>query len=489
MGKLILAVDQSTTATKAILFGERAELVGRCDIAHRQLHPQPGWVEHDPLEIYANMVAAIRGVLAQTNASRCDVAVLSITNQRETTLIWDSDGNPVYNAVVWQCCRAKDIVKLPHIAARADEIEQATGLKLSPYFSAAKARWILDQAQARGPLFFGTMDSWLIYKLSGRHATDSSNASRTQLYNIHTLRWDERLLELFGLQSLRMPQVLDADAVYGETTAEGLFEKPIPIAGVMGDAHGALFGQHCWERGMGKATLGTGSSVMVNIGNMPLRSDNGLATSVAWSMCGRTEYVLEGNVICSGDTLKWLAEELDILPSADKSLEYAGNVPSSQGVYLVPAFAGLGAPHWDSEARALICGLFRDANKYHIVRAGLESIAYQARDVVDAMKRDAAMTLSELRVDGGPTSNPLLMQFMSDMLGTVIVKTELQELSALGAAYAGGLAAGVWKSRNDIAALRRVSGEYRPSMPAAEVETLYAGWTAAVRLAMRGDGL
>lgn len=482
MAKYILSIDQSTTATKAILFDEQAELIGRHNIEHRQLHPQPGWVEHDPLEIYASTVEAVKTVLVKTGIDKKDVAVLSITNQRETTLLWESGGEPVNNAVVWQCCRAQSITKQKEIASEADYIEQATGLKLSPYFSAAKARWLYEHAQTDQRLLFGTMDSWLIYKLTGSHATDYSNASRTQLFNIHTLQWDDRLLNLFGLSSLQMPQVYDSDRIFGYTTVEGIFDRPIPVAGVMGDSHGALFGQHCWSKGMGKATFGTGSSVMMNIGSEPLCSKNGLATSIAWRMAGKVEYVFEGNINCSGDTIKWMVDELGILPSAKLSQEYAEKVPSSQGVYLVPAFVGLGAPHWRSEARAIICGLFRDANKYHLVRAGLESIAYQIADIVIPMLEDAQMELSELRVDGGPTNNTLLMQFTADLLGTTIVKNKLEELSALGAAYAGGLTVGVWESKEQLCAFRRTGSEFKRSMPQEEIDAYYGGWKAAVRL-------
>lgn len=487
MSMYVLAIDQSTTATKALLFDEHAELIGRCNKAHKQIHPEPGWIEHDPEEIYTNTVLAIKGVLAQTNTDKKKVAVLSITNQRETTLIWDANGKPVYNAVVWQCARAESITKEPKIYDHAKYIEETSGLKLSPYFSAAKAKWICDHARTGPQLYFGTMDSWLIYKLTGNHATDYSNASRTQLFNIRSLEWDWNLINIFDLSYVQFPKVQDADSIFGYTTIEGFFDKPIPVAGVLGDSHAALFGQQCWSEGKTKATFGTGSSVMMNIGEKPLASKNGLATSIAWRLDGKAEYVFEGNINCSGDTLKWMVDELGILPNVNESQEYAKKVSSSEGVYVVPAFVGLGAPYWKSDARAIICGLFRSANKYHIIRAGIESMAYQLKDIVLPMLEDAGLSLSELRVDGGPTNNELLMQFVSDILNTKVIKNKIEEVSALGVAYIGGLTVGLWANRHQIEPMRGGGREYVCAMPIEAADKLYAGWRAAAKMLLQNQ--
>lgn len=481
MGKYILGIDQSTTTTKAILFDREAHVVARADVGHKQIAPRPGWVEHNPEEIWTNLVQAIRNVLDKSGADPSEVAAISVTNQRETTMLWTPAGKPAMNAVVWQCSRGESIVKRPEIAKEAAYVTEATGLMLSGYFSAAKAAWIHEHTEEK-ELLFGTMDSWVIFKLTGNHVTDYSNASRTQLFNINTLCWDEKLLALFGLTNLKMPRVCFSDEIYGYTTVEGLFPNPIPVAGDMGDSHGALFAQQCWQPGMGKCTFGTGGSIMMNIGYTPNPSHNRLNTSIAWGLNRKVEYVYEGTIVCMGDTIKWLINELGLIANSAQSEEFATKVTSSEGVYLVPAFVGLGAPHWNSEARALICGLHRYANKYHIVRAGVESITYQIRDIVEPMLRDANMTLSDLRLDGGPTHNKFLMQFTADLLGAEMIVSEVEELSALGAAYAGGLAVGFWKNREEIAATRTPVATYRPVMEKAEADELYAGWQNAVSM-------
>ncbi len=482
--RYVLAIDQSTSSTKAILFDEEARLVKRCNIDHKQIHPQAGWLEHDPIEIYENTIKAMREVTSDIN--REQVEAVAVTNQRETTMLWDANtGRPIQNAIVWQCGRAETITKRKSILDMQDAIAQKTGLKLSPYFSAAKACWIIENADVSGKsLMFGTMDAWLVWKLTGNHATDFSNASRTQLFNINECKWDDELVALFGLKDTKMPEVKFSDEIFGMTTAEGLFNNPVPVSGVMGDSHGALFGQQCWKRGMGKCTFGTGSSVMMNIGDKPIASKNNLATSVAWGIGGKIEYVFEGNINSTGDTIMWLVNELGILPDSKMSEEYARKVPSSQGVYLVPAFMGLGAPYYKSEARAIIAGLFRDANKYHIVRAALEAIAYQIKDIVDLMLKDAEISFEELRVDGGPTNNTLLMQFVADMLNLRIIKNEIEELSALGSAYAAGLATGIYKDRESLAGLYRVNGEYQRQMDEKTAAGLYDGWKLAIKKAL-----
>ena len=486
--KYLLAVDQSTSSTKAILFDESLRLAARYNVPHRQLYPRPGWVEHDPMEIYQNLLTAVAGVFLiakESGIEREAVRCLSISTQRETTVVWDGDtGLPVYNAVVWQCNRGEALVRLPTIQARREDIARRTGLTLSPYFCAAKAAWVMREMKngdhAGKRLLFGTMDAWLLWKLTGRHRTDYSNASRTQLFNIHTLRWDDDVIALFGLEGMAFPEVRCSDEVFGETTLEGFFPAPVPVAGVLGDSHGALFGQQCWEKGMGKCTFGTGNSVMMFTGDRPVFSGQGLATSIAWGMGGKVEYVLEGNIHCTGDTLNWLQNELGLLPDVTASEEYARQVPSTQGVYLVPAFSGLGAPHYRSDARAVICGLFRNANKYHMVRAALEAIAYQIKDVVEPMTANAG-AFQEMRVDGGPTHNAFLMQFVADMVGTKIVCNEIEELSALGSATAGGLAVGVFAGREALARLRRSGKRYEKTMDDAQVRSLYEGWRQALQ--------
>lgn len=485
MKRYMLAVDQSTSSTKAILFDDQLLLVARSDCAHQQIYPQPGWVEHDPEEIYQNLLRAVRDVVNAAGIDKAQICCLSISNQRETTLLWDGrTGKPTYNAIVWQCARAAQIAQRPCIADMQSEIAHRTGLVLSPYFCAAKAAWIVENVDTAGQeLLFGTVDAWLIWKLTGKHRTDYSNASRTMLFNINTLQWDKDLIRLFGLQNVQFPEVCFSDSVFGMTTLEGFFDSPIPVAGVLGDSHGAMFGQQCWERGMAKATFGTGTSVMMNIGEQPAFSSKGLATSIAWGMSGRVEYVFEGNINATGDTLKWLENEVGILPDAQASEEMATKVPSSEGVYLVPAFTGLGAPHYASNARALLCGLSRNSSRCHIVRAALEAIAYQIRDVVDPMLEDAGTRLEALRVDGGPTNNAFLMQFVSDIIGVCVVRNQIEELSALGAASAGGLACGVFASREDIRKLRKSGRTFEPKMPREEADALYAGWQRAVRKA------
>lgn len=487
MTKYILAVDQSTTTTKAVIFDNKAQVVGRCDVNHQQIYPRKGWVEHNPKEIYRNLVQAVRNVLEKTGIPTDRIVALAVTNQRETTMMWTPEGDPVYNAVVWQCARGESIVRRPEIAAEKEYITQATGLQLSPYFSAAKAAWIKENCGASGELLFGTMDSWVIWNLTGRHVTDYSNASRTQLFNIHDLCWDNKILKLFGLQGVKMPEVCYSDQVYGMTTVDGIFSKPIPVAGDMGDSHGSLFAQQCWDRGTGKCTFGTGGSIMMNIGTESMLSKNKIGTSIAWGMSGTIEYVFEGTIICMGDTIKWLINELGLIRSSAESQEFAEKVDSSDGVYLVPAFDGLGAPHWHSEVSAMICGLHRSSNKYHIVRAGVESIAYQIRDIVDPMLKDANIELKELRVDGGPTNNTFLMQFTADILNTRINKNSVEELSALGAAFAGGMAVGFWKNREEISPLGSMSASYERTMPESIAEDLYLGWQNAVKMLIKGS--
>lgn len=487
MGNYILAVDQSTTTTKAIIFDRQGEVRGRFDVNHRQIHPEMDWVEHDPGEIWDNLVSAIKEVIKATGIPKEEIACLSVTNQRETTMLWTAEGCPAYNAIVWQDVRAEDVVHREPIEQNRDYITRVTGLQVSPYFSAAKACWIKEHCGYAKDLYFGTMDSWVIYKLTGKHVTDYSNASRTQLFNIYDLKWDEKILDLFGLEDVHLPKVCFSDEIYGETTLDGFFDTPIPVAGDFGDSHGALFAQQCWSKGMGKCTFGTGGSIMMNIGTKPFPSKNRLNTSIAWGLGGTVEYVFEGTIINMGNTVKWLAGNMGFMENSAQSQELAQRVESTEGVYLVPAFNGLGAPYWNSDVRGIICGLLSTTRAEHVVRAGLEAISYQMRDIIDPMLRDAHMELSELRVDGGPTNNEFLMQFTADILGTELVKNNVEELSALGAAYAGGLAVGFWKDRDEIASLRKISGTYKRSMEEEQVENLYAGWKKCVRMLVNGE--
>ncbi len=488
----ILAIDQGTSGTKATLFDSRGELAGRHNEAHRQYYPKPGWVEHDAEEIYDRTLAAIAGVLGDTGVDAGRVTAMAVSNQRETAVIWDREtGHPVCHAIVWQCGRALPICRAMEKQGLAPMVREKTGLVLSPYFSAAKIKWVLDnvpgawEKAAAGRLACGTMDSWLVYRLTGGrvHATDVSNASRTQLFDIAALRWDDDLLRAFTIPRSMMPEVLSSDGDFGTTSAGGIFNPPIPIAGVMGDSHAALFGQCCFGRGMAKATYGTGSSIMMNIGDRPLRSRRGLVTSLAWSMAGRAEYVFEGNINFAGATVKWLVDDMKLLPDSRSAGRLAARTEDCGGVYIVPAFTGLGAPYWDSDARGLICGITRGTGRAQIARAAEESIAYQVRDVLEIMMQESGAPVEQLRVDGGPTRDDFLMQFQADILPARVVRGRIEEISAAGAAYMAGLHMGLWSGRSELCALRTEERIFETKMTAARRDTLYAGWKLAVRRA------
>jgi glycerol kinase len=495
---MVLSIDQSTTATKAILFDAGGQLLQRFNQPHQQYYPQPGWVEHDPDEIWQNTLAAIAGVFQAAGLDGADISrqvrVLTIANQRETIMIWDREtGRPIHRAITWQCNRAASVCQAISDRGLAPLVKERSGLVLSPYFSAAKAAWLLahvpgarEKAQAGG-LMLGTMDCWLTWKLTGGavHATDFSNASRTQLFNIFERRWDEKLLDIFGIPASLLPQVRCSDEIFGHVAAGADPRQAclagLPIAGIMGDSHAALFGQNCFEQGMAKATYGTGSSIMMNIGLKARHSESGLVTSIAWGRNKQIEYVFEGNINCTGATIKWLVDDLQLIASAKESAEWAASVPDNGGVYLVPAFVGLGAPYWDSEAKASITGMTRATRKAHIVRAAEESIAYQIKDIVDLMLEDSGLQIPELRVDGGPTRDDFLMQFQADILGISIACAHIEELSALGSCLMGGLAVGVWQDLDAIRALRVSGRTYRPAMDQEKREQLYNGWREAVR--------
>lgn len=485
----IISIDQSTSATKAVVFDEHCRLVCRKNVAHHQYYPKPGWVEHDAEEIYRNTVDAIRQAV---NGMKVDGATysLAITNQRETVVVWNkTTGKPVYNAVVWQCQRGEDICENLKKQGYTEFIRERSGLLIDPYFAASGVKWILDnvdgarQAAERGELLMGTIDTWLVWKLTGgkRHVTDYTNASRTLLFNIHTLDWDEELLRLFTIPRSMMAQPMPCDSVFGDTTVEGLFPEPIQIAGMLGDSHGALAGQMCFEAGMGKATYGTGSSVMVNIGTSPVSAPEGLVTSVGFAAQGKVFYAFEGNIHCTGATIKWMTDNLKLIDSPADIEGFATGVKDNGGVYLVPAFAGLGAPWWHPHAKAIICGMTLATEKGHVCRAALEAIAYQIKDLVDLMTGKAGITLKELRVDGGPTKNHFLMQFQADMLNACINRSDVEEASAMGAMVMNGLARRVWSSLEEVAALRTSDNRIMPKMDDAERERLYEGWRNAIK--------
>ena len=488
----LLAIDQSTSATKLMLFNRNAELADRVSVPHKQYYPSAGFVEHDPEEIFTNTITGIKQLIQQSGIDESMLAGIAITNQRETAMIWDkSTGKPVSHAAVWQCQRGVEYCDRLKEDGKGELIMDKTGLIIDPYFSASKLKWIVDNVEGvrekmkEGVLMAGTMDSWLVWKLTGGlvHATDYSNACRTMLLNLETLDWDDEMVELFSLDRSMLPQLVYSDEIIGTTDPAIIFDNPVPIAGLMGDSHAALFGQNCFSPGMAKATYGTGSSIMMNIGNKPLSPPEGLVTSIGWGREKTIDFVFEGNIHCTGDTINWLVNDLQLLGSAGETEELATSVDGNDGVYLVPAFVGLGAPYWDNQARATISGMSRSANKAHIARAALESIAYQIKDLVDLMGSGAGISLKELRVDGGPTRNNFLMQFQADMLGNSIVRTRIEEISALGSTFMAGLATGFWKSIEEISNLRLVDKTFEPEMEAAVVKELYVGWKTAVKRA------
>lgn len=489
-GKYILAIDQSTSATKVMLFDASAKLIQRVSLPHKQFYPAEGFVEHDPVEIFANTVKGMTEVLLLASIKSSDLAAISITNQRETSLIWDkATGKPIANATVWQCQRGKDFCKALKEEGLDSKIQDKTGLVIDPYFSASKLRWMITHVEGakekakNGELLLGTMDSWLLWNLTGGkiHATDFSNACRTMLFNINTLKWDEELIAIFGLHPSMFPEVNFSDQIFGYTEPSVIFDHPVPVAGLMGDSHAALFGQHCIESGMAKATYGTGSSIMMNIGNQPLPAPKGLVTSIGWGRAGAIDYVFEGNIHCTGDTINWLVNDAELISNASESEQLALSVKDNNQVYFVPSFVGLGAPYWDNQARACISGMSRNTKKAHIVRAALESIAYQVKDLIDLMVESTTIPFLEMRVDGGPTRNNFLMQFQSDILRKEVVRCNIEEVSALGSAFMAGLACGFWKDLSEIVALRIVDKVFTPTMSSDEIEKLHSGWQLAVK--------
>lgn len=485
MSRYILSVDQSTQGTKGLLFDENGLLIARADRPHRQIVNDQGWVEHDPEEIIHNVLAVCRDVAEKAGIDLAAILAMGISNQRETSLMWDkATGHPIYNAIVWQCARAAEICERPEIASQAETVRRKTGLNLSPYFPAAKLSWLMenvpeakDLAQ-QGRLACGTMDSWLVYRLTGNHKTDHSNASRTQLFDITKLCWDKDLCQLFGIPLDSLPEVCMSDSEFGRTDLGGFLPHPIPVRGVLGDSHGALLGQNCRKPGQLKTTYGTGSSVMMQTGDKPIFSDSGLVTSLAWGLDGKVEYVLEGNLNYTGAVIAWLREEVGLIRTDSEATELACAANPSDKTYFVPAFTGLGAPYWDSRAAGLLTGITRTTGRAEIARACLDCIAHQITDLVELMRRESGLPVDILRVDGGPTASTYLMQLQSDLANSVVDVPSLQELSSMGAAYAAGIAEGLY-DRGKIFDHVQYQ-EYHPQMDQARRSELRGGWKQAV---------
>ena len=488
----ILAIDQGTTGSTAILFDREGQPVSTAYQEVRQIYTQPGWVEHDPKELFSASVAVARDSLQKAGVATSQVKSIGITNQRETTIVWDRyTGEPVSNAVVWQCRRTAPLCEKLKQEGMGQIVKEKTGLIIDAYFSATKLRWILDhvpQGQHRaeqGDLLFGTVDSWLVWNLTGGavHITDYSNASRTMLFNIHTLKWDKELLAALDIPEAVLPHVMPSSQVYGETAAGILGDSRIPLGAVVGDQQAALFGQACYDAGMTKNTYGTGSFVLLNTGDKPVPSEKGLVTTLAWGLGGEVTYAMEGSIFITGAAVQWLRDGLELISNAAESEALARSVPDNGGVFFVPAFVGLGAPYWDMYARGTILGLTRGTNKGHLARATLEAIAYQTRDIIETMGAEAGLQVPLLRVDGGGTANSFLMQFQADILGIPIQRAAVAETTALGAAYLAGLAVGLWHDTVDIERRWRAAETYEPKFSADQRESLYAGWKRAVERA------
>ncbi|UQF24147.1 glycerol kinase GlpK [Vagococcus lutrae] len=488
--KYVMAIDQGTTSTRAILFNKKGEVVHTAQKEFTQHFPHPGWVEHDANEIWVTVQAVIATVLIESDTRPEQIDSIGITNQRETTVIWDKKtGLPIYHALVWQSRQTSEIADQLIEDGHKEMIRQKTGLIVDAYFSGTKIKWILDQVEGsrerakNGELLFGTIDTWLIWKLTGGevHVTDYTNASRTMIYNIHELKWDEELLELLDIPKEMLPEVRPSSEIYGKTVSYHMFGQEVPIAGVAGDQQAALFGQNCFEAGNIKNTYGTGCFILMNTGNKPVDSANGLVTTIAASVDDdQVQYALEGSVFVAGSAVQWLRDGLRMVEKASQTEKYAVDAKSSDNVYVVPAFVGLGAPHWDTDARGAIFGLTRGTSKEIFIRATLESIAYQTKDVMETMRQDSGMPITSMRVDGGAANNNFLMQFQSDILDLNIKRPKVSETTALGAAYLAGLATGYWESIDEIRENWQLDTEYDPHMSAEERDALYDGWKKAV---------
>ncbi len=487
--KYILALDQGTTSSRAIIFTKDGQIVKTAQQEFTQFYPKAGWVEHDAMEIWGTQSGVARQVLEMADIRPQEIAAIGITNQRETTVVWDKNtGKPVYNAIVWQCRRTADICDDLKERGLEEYIKKNTGLVVDAYFSGTKVKWILDNVEGarekaeKGDLLFGNIDTWLIYNLTrGKvHVTDYSNASRTMLFNIKELKWDEKILGELGIPAAMLPEVKPSSAVYGHTDEQTFGGAMIPIAGIAGDQQAALFGQACFEPGMAKNTYGTGCFMLMNTGEKMVTSDHGLLTTIAWGLDGKVEYALEGSIFIAGAAVQWLRDELKMVSDASDTEYFASKVEDTNGVYVVPAFAGLGAPYWDMYARGTIVGLTRGANRNHIIRATLESMAYQTRDVLEAMQNDSGIDLETLKVDGGAVANNFLMQFQSDILGVPVYRPMVTETTALGAAFLAGLAVGFWKSTDEIKQMWAIDRTFDASMSDDDRHAKYAGWQKAV---------
>ncbi|EPD53253.1 glycerol kinase [Paenisporosarcina sp. HGH0030] len=489
MGEYIMAIDQGTTSSRAILFNQKGEIVHTAQKEFQQYFPKPGWVEHNANEIWGSVLSVIAAVLTESGIQQTEIDGIGITNQRETTVVWNKKtGRPIYNAIVWQSRQTQKIVDELKEEDLEKWFQQKTGLRLDPYFSGTKVKWILENVDGakdladQGDLLFGTIDTWLIWKLSGEkvHTTDYSNASRTLLFNIHDLKWDEEICEKLNIPLTMLPKVASSSEVYTKTDPAVFYGAAVPIAGVAGDQQAALFGQCCFDKGMAKNTYGTGCFMLLNTGETAVTSDNGLLTTIAWGVEGQVTYALEGSVFVAGSAIQWLRDGLRMVKNAADSESYAKKVDSTDGVYVVPAFVGLGTPYWDSDARGAIFGLTRGTSKEHFIRATIESLAYQTKDVLDAMEQDAGMKVETLRVDGGAVNNEFLMQFQSDLLQLDVELAKLNESTALGAAYLAGLATGFWSDLKEIEKMRSSKKTYTPQMEETKRQELYRGWQKAV---------
>ncbi|CUB09126.1 Glycerol kinase [Bacillus cereus] len=489
MKKYILSLDQGTTSSRAILFNKKGEIVHSAQKEFTQHFPKPGWVEHNAQEIWGSILAVIATCLSEADVKPEQIAGIGITNQRETTVVWDkTTSKPIYNAIVWQSRQTAEICDELKEKGYGEMVREKTGLLIDAYFSGTKVKWILDNVEGarekaeNGDLLFGTIDTWLVWKLSGgkAHVTDYSNASRTLMFNIHDLQWDDELLEMLTVPKSMLPEVRPSSEVYGETIDYHFFGQNVPIAGVAGDQQAALFGQACFGEGMAKNTYGTGCFMLMNTGEKAVASEHGLLTTIAWGIDGKVNYALEGSIFVAGSAIQWLRDGMRMFKDASESEVYANRVESTDGVYVVPAFVGLGTPYWDSEVRGAMFGVTRGTTKEHFIRATLESLAYQTKDVLCAMEADSGIELKTLRVDGGAVKNNFLMKFQSDILDVPVERPVINETTALGAAYLAGLAVGYWKNQDEIKEQWHMDKRFEPTMEAATSEELYAGWKKAI---------
>ncbi len=493
MEQYILSLDQGTTSSRAILFNREGEIVHSAQKEFPQYFPQPGWVEQNANEIWGSILAVIATCLSESGVKADQIAGIGITNQRETAVLWDRNtGEPIYHAIVWQSRQTAGLCEELIAAGHDGKVREKTGLLIDPYFSGTKIKWILDHVEGArerargGEIIFGTIDTWLIWKLSGgqAHVTDYSNASRTMLYNIHELKWDDELLQLLDIPKVMLPEVRPSSEIYANTVTYHFFGREVPIAGAAGDQQAALFGQTCFSEGMVKTTYGTGSFMLMNTGDKPVKSEHGLITTIAWGLDGKVQYALEGSVFVAGSAIQWLRDGLRMFREAKDSEPYARRVDSTEGVYVVPAFVGLGSPYWNSDVRGAVFGLTRGTSKEHFIRATLESLAYQTRDVLSVMEEDSGYNITALRVDGGAVANTFLMEFQSDILNVPVECPDITETTALGAAFLAGLAVGFWKDQEEICSKWSMGRSFTPTMQEEVREQLYAGWKKAVYAAM-----